>query len=575
MEHVHPSSEFAASRCRRFAQLFAAAWYLFLVAVLVATVRIPRIMPDEIGTWAIALFVGSGEAKVQMLSSPPYPVGPGLVLAPLSFIDDPALAYRLFVVLAKALCVIGAVLIAHTLTRAWKGPRSQRWIIVAVGAFYPAIFFGSSFSWAEFAIPLYWAVLVWASLRGLWGGRTGLLLASLAAGVGPLIHGRMSGIVIVWIVVNIWLSVRSDAQSSLRRQDRLIAIAVAALTWAASRSLDIYVVEQVWSSPAGDPAPISGVFDPYFYWSVVLTAVGQLWYATVSSAGLALVGAWWLLRSWRSTRSAMHRMSLATLSLMMLSNLAVSVAFIAGGMTRSHYTGVRPDHLYYGRYIDGMVWVLALIGVFAILGLSKIRLVRSIGFKVGIIMIALGVATAIVARYFFSSGRLVDFFGSVVPGVWVIPIPDSGPQIGWWTFAGLLAGGAIVLAAYSRKLLPVVLILIAAFGAGSAVLRVRAVHAKWGYESIFEDMPHPSDHNIVVVAQDAGTAPGYQLIRYGHQQQLASDGWRFEFVETNSQDLIDEPPDNAGAIVVVSWAWFDSDLVVGDVGPVVVLITDG
>lgn len=100
---------------------------------------------------------------------------------------------------------------------------------------------------------------------------------------------------------------------------------------------------------------------PELWPEIALRAVGQAWYLSVASLGLAVLGVVALLTMaagrWPSAEPA------STPRRMLAGHLLVTMAVMAFASAVQITTHVRVDHLVYGRYNEGFLPVLLVAGV--------------------------------------------------------------------------------------------------------------------------------------------------------------------------------------------------------------------
>jgi hypothetical protein len=540
--------------------------------------RYPRVMPDEVGTWAIARYLVRGSADISMLNQPLYPVGPAILLAPLTLVGGPIQQYQTFGLLAAVLLVAAAWLLARSLA-AWLDLTDalDRALVAFAGSALPAVFFTTAFSWSEFVVPLYWAGLVAVAFAVRSGSTIAVCSSAVCVGVAPLVHGRFLPVPLIWLAAYV-LRVALDR----RRRDgprRVVAcygpIAIAVVVAAVSLLVRRVVAARVWVDPASvDSDWAHNLDNAFFYKSLVLVAVGQLWYAIVSTYGVALIGAAAILVGIR--RLPTLRFELGVLAAFLVANFAVSCVYLAGWFARTNLRNQRVDHLFYGRYIDGACWVLFVIGCAAIVRTLPTWLNARTATALVAGAVGYGLAVdGVVARV---SGlvELRPLFGPTVAGVSTLPFEQGTYDIARWSMFSACVLAALLLPAGSGSWMRrALLVAVVTSGAVLAAIDVRGTHDKWGYGTSFEGVPAPTvGGDTVYVADDVVDRRGYSLIVFAQQYQLVSRGWDFEFGAGSSIDLLARVPDDAGLLVVPAEAAVDQSDVVGRVGPAVLVLTD-
>jgi hypothetical protein len=365
----------------------------------------PIFYTDEIGYLSNAqLLAGVGTPRDLSFSS--YYIGWSLPLVPLWWItSEPEQVYRGAVVLSVA-CALLLILPLTSLAERCGLRRPWAVVVAAVVASAPARVVPSNFALAENAITLLTASTVLAAVRfAEHPSRVRAAVLGAAAAAVFVTHGRMVSVLVVTLAWFLVLALR-----------RRLAVGVTGAVVASAVAVPIFMVYRWASERLYEPSmdrEARGVtrlldVDPA---AAVLAGTGQAWYVVVSSLGLAVVGAVVLLvlvrREWAGRRIGPATWGLGALAGL----LAISVTWIAAVVARGDN---RYDIYSYGRYLDPVVTVLALLGL---------------------AVVWRGVAQGAVRGAAMLSGAVVAAFLAVV----VPRIPDD--EATWWgpnSVAGLL-----------------------------------------------------------------------------------------------------------------------------------------
>jgi hypothetical protein len=362
MRPLHPGPP--ESVARRFAP--GALGFLLLAALhlaLAAPMRGPMLFGDETAHLGIARFL-AGDAHGLTLASPAmsevsfYHFGYPLLLIPASVLsDDPLVAYRTaLVVNSFLLAALLPLLTAFSRRVLGLGPADAA-LAGMTASLYPAFLLQSNLTWSEsLLIPLVAGVVLafhHLAERPGFGAACGFGLASAFA---YATHARMLGLVPLALL----------ALGVLWRQSRLrpgpaVAGALATLAgFGLVRVVNGWVAAVLW---ANDPRRVKAsdfvgrLVDPESLMKSLVALAGQLWYLSVASAGLFLLGVWLL------ARMALRREEIPARRLTAGFTLAVAAVQLATSSLFVNQFG-RADLTIYGRYAE------AFLGPFLAAGLA-------------------------------------------------------------------------------------------------------------------------------------------------------------------------------------------------------------
>ncbi len=516
--------------------------------------------PDVIGPWAVAFQLAGAEPSIDMGDILPYSPGMGAVLAPLvAFIDDPTRRYQAAVLLLIGLPVAAAWCVTRAIRRCGLNQNVPIALAFATILLLTSVAFSSSFTWAEPLVLLWlaaWLAGATASVANL--RISGVTAMAVLSSMAVLAHGRLAPLTLVWPLAVV-LFARQDVKSGRRTgldALRLVVVTTVVAIAAAflARQLRTWAIESAWSHPSFDlDTAFLDSMGSISYWINALKGlVGQAWYVLASTAGLAGVGVWGLVVTAIDSKvpsSAPARRAATVVLLGLAATAAVSVLWVAPLLTGPRLQ--RMDYLVYGRYIDQVAVVLAAVGA-ATLATHTARVARRV------LPVALSlILVSGVAAWWIRNGHDTDrvpVLNSVISGVSAWPFDREGLDVIRWTMIGFAVGAIITGAAWlGRRALTLSVLVVLALGtiAGST-LAVHS-HRAWDNSQLYADFPSAtSGAEMLVAASDAVTSLSYRFGAPTQQYVLADQGWFWELSPSDSAQLANEPPADAG-LVVLRW----------------------
>lgn len=381
------------------------------VAVVVAvrlwaswTARVPQVVADETAYLAMSRYFAGG-SEWNLGESAAYMPLYSLVIAPAELLGlSPDGVYR-WAVLANVVLAGATFLTVEALARRTTLLRSP-WTVVAaaMATSLPALVLSTRFAWSDNLAPLCFALVLLAGLRLLEAPSPHRAAVFTLGGiVGYLAHSRFLTVLAVMAVTLVVLGTR--------RALAWVVVAVSVVSMVVGVVVGDLLVDHLTTAlnmAARESSEFSRIFQ---VGDLVMSMLGQLWYLTVTTGGLAAVGAAALLHAgwnrWRrpggdpgETVGPMGGGELALL----IGLIGISFATSAGFMTDRP----RPDHLVYGRYNDMFVAPLVVLGLGAVA--TAWTGLRSV--------VAGGVAVAVAAltAQLLWSRRLEILTGSFMPG---------------------------------------------------------------------------------------------------------------------------------------------------------------
>ena len=389
------------------AALLVGAIHLALASRMTA----PIIMADEWGYLGAARRIaGDGEQ-----THVPYHAGAGLLYLPTTLLaDNPIDAYH------GALATNALLAALLTLAAWWVAglagslrPPPVRFAAACAVGLYTSFVGYSSLAAPEVAFAALELALVGVFARALRDRRaTWWALAGAGCGVAWLLHPRGAGVIAAGAVVAV-VALRPLA----RHLPQLAAFAAPVLAGVVVTTLlDGWVNGTVLDPEQYDSgALLDGLLSGHGLRTFFITAAGQLFYLSAATIGVATLGVLELVRRLRSTEPD---------RLTALFPLA-ALAFVYAISVATNARASRIDHLLYGRYNEGAIAPLLLVGFAVIAGSSVAVLGRRYVAAAG----GITLATALVFYGLAGAGRLHG--DGLYYLVTVLGIDPVRRRIGW------------------------------------------------------------------------------------------------------------------------------------------------
>lgn len=341
------------------------AWSLPVIRIVTATVvfvihafaawdaTAPVWMDDEVGYLANAQLL-SGIGEPRSLGGLGYYSGWSVVLAPIWWIfDDPGQVYRAAVAISVA---CGVLLIAPLERIARRLGLSPPWAVVVGGAvaLAPSRSVMSGYALAENFLTLVVALTVLAALR--FSERStparAAVLGTLAA-YAFFTHGRVISLVggtFLWFLIG----ARSRPRAALVGAVTCIFGALMA------HLVNSVVIDSIYDATTDREGSAVRALLGLDLTSAALALTGLSWYLLTAWAALPFLGAWFVARRTWSEARARRPAAWTWLSVSGLGVLLVGISSVASAIERG---SGRADIYIYGRYVEPVTVLLALVGL--------------------------------------------------------------------------------------------------------------------------------------------------------------------------------------------------------------------
>lgn len=364
------------------------------------TARAPQVVADETAYLAMARYLAGGP-RWNLGESAAYMPLYSLVIAPAELFGlSPPAVYRWAVLTNVALAGLTFLVVEALARRTTR--LSPPWTSVAavIATSVPALVLSTRFAWSDNLAPLCFALVALAGLRLLEEPTPRRAFVFAIGGVlGYAAHSRFLTVIVVVAATLLVLGARRQLARGVVALDLLVMVLGVVV---ANRLLAVLV--STLNMSGRESSEFTRVFQIV---DLVISVLGQAWYLTVTTGGLATVGVLALLHAgwvrWRRPGLAAGPMAGGEI-LLLVGLIGISFATSAGFMTDRP----RPDHLVYGRYNDMFVAPLVVFGLAAV---STAWTWRRAAFGVGV-----AVAVATVPAQLLWSRRFEVLTGSFMPG---------------------------------------------------------------------------------------------------------------------------------------------------------------
>lgn len=361
------------------------ALFTIAAAALVFAVHLAMSLPlsgpwqatDETTFLANARFLSAVSIMPNLADATFYPGGYSLFLVPAFWISShQAQVYHAALAINALLATAQFLAVFAILRSALHVPHRRATLIALVVAAYPAYLLQSNIAWSENAFPLVMSLAILALNRLLRDGKAihGALFCALAS-YSYAVHGRALLVPFVAIAAVLALV----AMRRVRPHAGAVAVCTGLLVFAFDKYLESVLLRNGYETAAGSyGAQLSsgisraaGFFlasPGEFTWRLVHGWAGTLWYMVACTLGLAAIGGVHLARlataGWRAHGSDESGHAPDPFLAVCIIALCAAVFVVSAGLPDGQPAPLaRADHLFYGRYNEGFLFLPLAIGL--------------------------------------------------------------------------------------------------------------------------------------------------------------------------------------------------------------------
>lgn len=314
----------------------------------------------------------AGTESTWVLGGNGFMPGLAVLMAPMWWLsDDPATVYRAGIWIAAAAALV-AIYPLGRLAQHAGAPFRTALTMAAVVSLAPARALVSNYLLAESLLLLTSAALLVAVLNLLrheswgWAGITGLLVGAVC-----ISHGRGVAVALAFGVWSVFVLRTLKWKSVVAGGVALLSSVFAYVLYVVVSSQLLIADERIEAT-----VEVSSGSSPSDYLAGI---VGQLWYATLAWPAVVVAGVLWASRRFGADKLALLVILVAVLT------IALSVVSLDPGGTP-----LRPDTWFYGRYMDH-IWT-----VFAVLGIAVLVRTRWLAYSALVVLLTGAVGLAMV-----------------------------------------------------------------------------------------------------------------------------------------------------------------------------------
>lgn len=369
----------------------------------------PVVAADEIGFIGLARFISGTRNMFHMLTASYYSWGYPLILAPTYWITNSANAsYQIGVLINAAMIGAMAVVLSRTwalLTGEWD---KSRFIYAFIVVLYPAIQVNAGILWSEIAFSLLFSIIV-LQLTQLVLRPSNIRAHVLCLLAVYLFAVHQRAILIPFFIVALVMYMAIERKISWWAW--FSCLATTALGFYGVILLNNYFKSMGWSLSE------SNMFTPFLAtmhgWRIIFqvarSAVGQFWYIGASTFGLLFIAIAYCFQNLNNARKSFIASRKGYFSEKGFRSeivVAICLAFLCVCVVSivALNDPTRADHYIYGRYIEGALPPILLIGF---IGLRDVRQNLAWGFLLTFVcMLSSGSLALILSHVIPVSGKL-------------------------------------------------------------------------------------------------------------------------------------------------------------------------
>lgn len=437
--------------------VFAAAALLRVTFVL--RLRTPIVFADEVAPSLIGRALLGHHPTPTMVYEPFYHAGYALLTLPWTALLTPIGAWHASTVLNAVLLAATVPLVYLLLRDSFDVPAGLALGAAAVTSMYPAFILEAGFTWSESAVITVVLVTYVTCQRLVRRPTTWNAVAFGASAAGAYaVHARLVPLLVL-APLALWLVHRWQGLST---RSAVLGTATAAVLFGATRLVHSWLQSTLYlGRPASDESEVvARLFrDPVNFVHALGSLIGQSWYLSVATLGLAPLGIVLLASELRRHPRRVDLLYMAAVSAILF---AVSALFVVDAD--------RVDKRVYGRYAETSLAIFLAFGLVALA--RRTRLVERVTAMVVVPVVLGGVLLLAVGRK--------NFRGVVYPtnvlGIGHFLVDRPGVPVGHITvYAALVAVVLVALALLRQRGATVAFVLVAALFLGASVRTQRDV----------------------------------------------------------------------------------------------------
>lgn len=430
-----------------------------------------------------------------------YPIGYGVVTAAADVIGGSlSRAFHVSLVANMVFAFLAAWCLVTIGRRIFNFTLETSVVAAGVMLLMPGVAATTTLVWSESLVQFSFVFVVLVVYQYLASPNTRTaLVVGVVAGLLPAVHGRFTLLIPIVVITLIISTVREKIPVRFTVTAHVALVVFLAL----SRFGNSWLKDTFYPNASNrESGALRKVSNPSWWDEIFHLVTGHAWYVIASSFGIAVVGAYVIVRYLRSSERWQERTTIAF--------MAVSCVFLLATSAIALASATRGDIHIYGRYVDAFAPLLVFLGVAGLLTFSRTsRFVWIVG-AASIIAIAL-----MHVLVFREDRNPPPGYGrhNVLGLELVRDITDARAIWPFALVAFAFASGVILISLVSKKVAVLGLAALLAWGTSTAIDTVRP-----GLFAMNEvEIPHVLDDigNDAVIGFDTRPDDG-ALYRFSH-----------------------------------------------------------
>lgn len=430
-----------------------------------------------------------------------YPIGYGVVTAAADVIGGSlSRAFHVSLVANMVFAFLAAWCLVTIGRRIFNFTLETSVVAAGVMLLMPGVAATTTLVWSESLVQFSFVFVVLVVYQYLASPNTRTaLVVGVVAGLLPAVHGRFTLLIPIVVITLIISTVREKIPVRFTVTAHVALVVFLAL----SRFGNSWLKDTFYPNASNrESGALRKVTNPSWWDEIFHLITGHAWYVIASSFGIAVVGAYVIVRYLRSSERWQERTTIAF--------MAVSCVFLLATSAIALASATRGDIHIYGRYVDAFAPLLVFLGVAGLLTFSRTsRFVWIVG-AASIIAIAL-----MHVLVFREDRNPPPGYGrhNVLGLELVRDITDARAIWSFALVAFAFASGVILISLVSKKVAVLGLAALLAWGTSTAIDTVRP-----GLFAMNEvEIPHVLDDigNDAVIGFDTRPDDG-ALYRFSH-----------------------------------------------------------